>query len=125
MITYQPNACRQTADSHIHYNVVLTKKPFPPTTDIEWFKKLAAKVGGSTVGQVITNLLEKRDLGIDLSRYGVELIKTEVLPTYQICNTGASGSLSADWDQWLITPAIATTPPPLKPGYPKVAKITH
>ncbi len=120
---YRPSVCRQTESEHIHYNIVLLRSPSKDATNEDLLRKLSNKVGGQTASQLITILLEKRDLGIDLNLYGIDYIKTEVLPDHQVCHKGEVGSPSIDWDTWLFV--TYQEPSPRPPANPKVARIRH
>ncbi len=120
---YRPSVCYQTNNNHVHYNIVLMKPPSKDSSNEDMFRRLANKVGGQTVGQVVTILLEKRSLGIDLNQYGIDYIKTEILPGHQKCHKGEVESPALDWDAWLFVPYQE---PPQRPlANPKVARIRH
>ncbi len=117
---YRPSVCHQADGIHTHYNIILIKHPSPDTTNEDLLRKLAGKVGGRTAGQVIERLLEKREY---LYRYGIDYIKVETLPTYQICHKGENESPAVDWDVRLFSPYVDAPPPP--PGNPQVGRIRH
>lgn len=122
-VIYRPSVCRQTADTHIHYSLVLVESPLPDIPNKHLLRRLASKVGGQTAGQVIQNLLEKRDIGFDINQYGVDYIKIESLPSFQVCHKGEVESPSVDWDAPLFTAAVVYPPIPLANA--KVARIRH
>lgn len=124
MIIYRPSICRQTSDLHTHYNIVLSKVPLINDQDIDLIRKMAAKVGGRTAGQVVELLIEKRGLGFNLSLYGIEFIDKETVPLYQVCYKNGVESPSIDWDTMLFTPVVET--PNVAPtSGPKVGRIRH
>lgn len=120
---YRPSVCHQTDDFHIHYNIVLTKMPIRDVSNEALLRTLSGKVGGQKAGQVVEALLEKRDLGFDLSIYGVDFIKTETVPDVQICHKGEEESPAVDWEAWLFTPPVIF--PETLPANAKVARIRH
>jgi hypothetical protein len=120
---YRPSVCHQTADEHVHYDVILDKPPSLDSTSQLLLRNLSAKVGGRTAGQIISLLLEKRELGIDLSRYGINYIKKEIIPTSQVCHKGELESPSIDWNENLYSDAVV--PPTTPPAHVLVGRVNH
>lgn len=127
MVTsYSPSVCRQDADSHTHYNIVLivaASKPQMIQTDRALLTKLAQKLGARTAGGVVTAILEKRSLGVNLTQYGIDYMTKETIPTHQICHKSEQDSPSVDWEENLFVPVQEVEIPP--PGNAKVAHIRH
>lgn len=126
MVSYSPSVCRQDADSHTHYNIVLVvaaSKPHTPQSDRDLLTKLAQKLGARTAGGVVTAIQEKRSLGVDLTQYGIDYMTKETIPTYQVCHKSEIDSPSVDWDENLFVPVQEVEIPP--PGNAKVAHIRH
>ncbi len=127
MITsYSPSVCRQDADSHTHYNIVLIVAASRPQTvqgDRALLTKLAQKFNVRTAGGVVLAIQEKRALGVDLAQFGIDYMTKETIPIYQVCHKTEDDSPSVDWEENLFVTAQEVAPPP--PGNPKVARIRH
>lgn len=120
-IEYRPSICHQTDNDHTHFDLVYIKHQTLPTIDL--LRKLSAQVGGATAGDVITRLQEQFAIGISPHQYGINYLKIEHLPTYQICHKGESDSPSIDWNTYLYTPI--QQPVDLPPPTVWVGHISH
>lgn len=120
-VVYKPSVCHQTGDSHIHYDIILVTPPLADSTNEDILRRLANKVGGSTAGQLVSLLLEQPPT--DLHMYGIDYIKIETLPIYQICHKGEIESPAVDWDAFLFVPVQNVAPVP--PAHVQVAHIRH
>lgn len=124
MINYHPSVCHQTDSAHVHYQLVLLH-PEKFASDLDALRILAGRVGGQTAGQVIERVQELINIGFNLRMHGIDYMRTESIPLFQVCHKGEKLSPSIDWDAWLFVPIVPPTQNAPQSIPTRVAKINH